>query len=148
MQQRQFQALLAACRANDDGRIDTACPLGENGRRPKSAWRTESQNKVKAMKGFRLVEGKSYAWMFFVVLGSLAITGLFCHVAFGNGDYAVVVFPVFGLFILIVEQTSRVALDGRWRAAYPMGSPGYNLIMTANAFWIILALYMAYTAFR
>jgi hypothetical protein len=87
-----------------------------------------------------LEHGKSYLWLFGVYvalfLGSAAVSGLI----FGSPILALPVMALMGLFLLISQIRSGIALDGTWRAIYPKGTWKYRAQIIANIALVVFAI--------
>jgi hypothetical protein len=99
------------------------------------------------MKGnlaMRLVLGKSYLWLFWIVFAAFVVL-VFGPVVFKLQPqvYAIVLLPLEMGLILVSEIRSGVALDSWWRAKYARGTWQYKALVAWHSFALIVFTVMA-----
>ena len=80
---------------------------------------------------------KSYIWLFPIFIALLFGASIVGQYAFKHPDWAFFVFPALGLFMVVSQLRSGVALDGLWRARYRKGTWQYKGLLVWNTIWAI-----------
>jgi hypothetical protein len=86
---------------------------------------------------------KSYMWLCFVFIVLFFGAELVGTYGFNRHGWSFPILPAVGLFIIISEIRSGVAIDGLWEAKYLKGTWQYSGLLAFNCLWTILLTMMA-----